>query len=102
MNGLISGASGHPAGRCPEDLVHLGCLVGDRRDRGETDDGVAVAVHLLDAQSRKLVGNLGFDVAAEQLVDQVLRRQRMAHHAKAELDRLEAAFPSGAAWSPGA
>src|SRR5262249_39683936 len=34
----------------------------------------------------------GFDVAPEQLVDQVLRRQRMTHHPPAELDRLELLF----------
>ena len=53
--------------------MHLGGLVGDRGDRREPDDGVAVAVRLLDAQAGQLVGNLGLDVVAEQLVDQVLR-----------------------------
>src|SRR4029078_9769418 len=81
-----------PSRRGPEYLMHLGRLVRDRRDRGEADDGVAIAMHLFDPQSRELVGNLGFDVTPEQLVDQVLRRQSMAHHAPAELDRLELLF----------
>src|SRR5260221_4244808 len=79
----------HPAWGGPEYLIYLGRLLGDRRNRCKPHDGVALAMHLLDAQPRKLVGNLRFDVSPEQLVHQILWRQLMAHHSPAEFDWLE-------------
>src|SRR5262249_11624228 len=55
----------HPARGGPEYLMYLGRLVGDRRNRRKADDGVTVSMPLLDAQPRKLVGNLRFDVSPE-------------------------------------
>src|SRR5271166_2250056 len=79
----------HPPRRRPEYLVHLRLLVRDRRDRSQPHHGVAVAVHFLDAKARQLVGNFRLDVAPEELVGEVLRRQPMTHHAPSELGRLE-------------
>ena len=93
MKNFISGASGATqAGVAQKILVDLGRLVGDRGNRGKADNGMSVAVHLLDPQTGQPVGNLGFDLAPEQLVDQVLRRQLMTHHSKSQLDRLEPFF----------
>src|SRR5262249_560135 len=81
-----------PRGRRPEYLMHLGRLVRDRRNRGKPYDGVALPMHLLDAQPRKPIGNLSFDASPEQFVHQILRRQPMTHHSPAEIDWLELFF----------
>ncbi len=82
----------HPARRGPEDLVHLGALVGDRGDRGQANHRMAVAVHFFDPQAGQPIGDFSLDLLPERLVDEVLRRQWMAHHPPAQLDRLELLF----------
>src|SRR5262249_52056371 len=58
----------------------------------QPNDGMPVPMHFLDAQPGQLVRDLSLDVAPEQLVNQVLRRQRMPNHPPAEFDRLEVLF----------